>query len=71
MRLLVQRAALVLAVAAVAILCLSSAYLAAAIGIVTALVVAIDSVVFGRPPRPPPPPDPDPDRINVDLSRRR
>jgi hypothetical protein len=66
-RLLLQRAGLALAVAAVAVLCLSSAWLAAAIGIATAVVVAIDSFVFGRPPRPPTAP---PDRLSVDLSRR-
>jgi hypothetical protein len=65
---LLQRAGLVLGIAAVAVLCLSSAWLAAAIGIATAVVVAIDSVIFARPAAKPTHTG---DRINVDLSRRR
>jgi hypothetical protein len=67
-RLYLQRAGLVLGVAAVAVLCLSSAWLAAAIGIATAVVVAIDSFIFARPAAKPNHPG---DRINVDLRRRR
>jgi len=75
MRLLLQRVGLALAVAGIAVLCLSSAWLAAAVGIVTAAVVAVDMLAFSRPPRRaptrPPSAEPTPDRISVDLSRRR
>jgi len=73
MRRLLQRVGLVIAVAAVAILCLSSAWLAAAIGVITAAIVAVDMIAFSRPPRAKPeePDESGPDRISVDLSRRR
>jgi hypothetical protein len=74
MRLLLQRVALVLAVAAVAVLCLSSAYLAGAIGLLTAAVVAVDMIAFAKPhrrhPTEPPLADPTPEKISVDLNRR-
>lgn len=68
MRRLLQHAGLALGIAAVAVLCLASAWLAAAIGIATALVVAVDSAIFQRAQNPPAKP---PDHLNVDLSRRR
>ena len=46
---------------------MSSAYLAGAIGLLTAAVVAVDMLVFSRPPKP----SADaPDKISVDLNRR-
>ena len=72
MRRFLQRAGLVIAVAVIAILCLSSAWLAAAVGVITAAIVAIDMIAFAKPARKPEPPAEDaPDRISVDLSRRR
>lgn len=74
MRLVLQRVGLALAVAGIAILCLSSAWLAAAIGVITAAIVVVDMVAFARPPRPPtvsPVRDDPPETISVDLSRRR
>jgi len=75
MRLLLQRVGLALAVGGIAVLCLSSAWLAAAVGVVTAGVVAVDMIAFSRPARRPPTDpqaaEPTPDRISVDLSRRR
>ncbi|MDQ3335298.1 MAG: hypothetical protein M4D80_09050 [Myxococcota bacterium] len=73
MRLLLQRVGLVVAVAVVAVLCLSSPYLAGAIGLLTAAVVAVDMIAFSKPPRAevdPPIADPTPERISVDLNRR-
>lgn len=72
MRQFLQRAGLALAVAAVAVLCLSSAWLAAAVGILTAAIVVVDMLVFA-PARSPaePPGERTPDRLNVDLRRRR
>jgi hypothetical protein len=73
MRLWLKRVGFALAVAAVAVLCLSSAYLAAAVGALTAAIVAIDMLVFARPahqPLPTPTTEPTPDKISVDLTRR-
>jgi hypothetical protein len=69
MRFVLRRAALVAAIAGIAILCLSSGWLAAAVGILTAVVVIIDMVVFARPPEAPPANKPR--RLSVDLTRRR
>ena len=66
MRRLLQRVGLVIAIAAVAIVCLSSAMSAAVVGIVTAVIVAIDMIAFTRTP-----PATEAPKINVDLSRRR
>jgi predicted acyltransferase len=71
MRLVLQRVGLAVAVAGIAVLCLSSAWLAAAIGVITAAIVAVDMIAFARPPRPPTPPAAKPpETISVDLSRR-
>lgn len=71
MRRFLQRLGIVMAVAGAAVLCLSSSYLAAAIGIVTAAAVGIDTIVFARMPHARSPSrDDTPDHINVDLSRR-
>ena len=70
MRFVLRRAALVLAIAGIAILCLSSGWLAAAIGLLTAVVVLVDTLVFSR-PEPDAPPANKPRRLNVDLTRRR
>jgi len=69
MRLLLQRVGLVIAVAGIAVLCVSSAWLAAAVGIITAAIVAVDMLAFSRPARKPAPDD-TPESISVDLSRR-
>jgi hypothetical protein len=68
MRRLIERVALVLAVAGIAVLCLSSAYLAAIVGAITAVLVTVDMIAF-RPIATQPPTEPD--SISVDLSRRR
>ena len=73
MRRILQRLAIALAVVGVAILCLSSAYLAGAIGLLTAAVVAVDMIAFARPAQPPTEPplaEPTPEKLSVDLSRR-
>ena len=69
MRRLIQRAGFVIAVGALAVLCLSSAMLAAVVGVVIAAIVAVDMLVLA--PRRRPPADLDtPERLSVDLSRR-
>lgn len=65
MRRVVQRAGLVVAVAAVTVLCVSSAWLAA--GLVVAGAVAVD-MVFARAR---PQIVSRPERLSVDLTRRR
>ncbi len=70
MRFVLHRAALVIAIAGIAVLCLSSGWLAAAIGILTAVVVLVDSLAFARPAAKAPPAN-KPRRLNVDLTRRR
>ena len=70
MRFVLHRAALVLAIAGIAILCLSSGWLAAAGGVLTAVVVLVDTLVFAR-PAPEAQPTNKPRRLNVDLTRRR
>lgn len=69
MRLALRRTALVIAIAGIALLCLSSGWLAAAVGLLTAVVVIIDTLVFSRTPDAPPANKPR--RLNVDLTRRR
>ena len=69
MRRLLQRVGFVMAVGAIAVLCLSSATLAAVIGIAIAAVVAVDMLAVA--PRRRPPADHDtPEKLSVDLSRR-
>ena len=58
----------VMAVGTVAVLCLSSATLAAIVGVVTAAVVAIDMLALA--PRRRGPPSARRDKLSVDLSRR-
>lgn len=65
---ILQRVALVVAVAALAILCLSSGVLAAIVGIGTAVVVAIDMLVSRD--RDEPPSASSSDKLSVDLTRR-
>ena len=63
--------ALVVIVGGIAAVCMSSAILAAVIGILTAALVAIDMLAFSRPPaHEPVTREPTPDKLNVDLSRR-
>jgi hypothetical protein len=64
-----QRIGLLVAVVGIAILCLSSAWLAAAVGIATVAVVALD-MLFTR-SRSEPRERARPDKLSVDLSRRR
>lgn len=73
MRRILQRVGLVIAIGGIAILCISSATLAAIVGIMIAVLVAIDMIAFARlaPPRPDRARDDDPRTLNVDLSRRR
>jgi hypothetical protein len=71
-RQLLFRLAFALAVAGVAVICLSSVLLAAVTGVVTTLIVAVDMFAFSRStpmPRPGSEP-PDPEKLSVDLSRR-
>jgi hypothetical protein len=65
---ILSRVGLVLAVAVIAVLCLSSGLLAAIVGIVTAVVVAID-MIWSRDRNDGPPPAGG-DKLSVDLSRR-
>jgi hypothetical protein len=69
---LAQRVGLALAVAVVAVLCLSSPYLAGAIGLLTAAIVAVDMIAFSKPrlPAEPEPAHATPEKISVDLNRR-
>ena len=69
MRLLLHRIAFAVAIVGIAVLCLSSGWLAAVVGLVTALVVVVDTLVFRRPV--PEKPDNKPRRLSVDLTRRR
>ena len=71
-RQLLYRLAFAVAVAGVAVICLSSVLVAAIIGVITTVIVAVDMFAFSRStpmPRPGSEP-PDPDKLNVDLSRR-
>ena len=72
MRRILQRLALVVATALVALLCLSSAWHAVLVGALTAVVVAYD--MLAHPPRgddAPAAPRDEPDHLSVDLTRRR
>jgi hypothetical protein len=57
----------VLGIAGIAVLCVSSVWLAACVGVLTAIVVVIDVVAYSRPL----PDAPKPRRLSVDLTRRR
>ena len=65
---ILERVGLVLAVVAIAVLCLSSGMLAAIVGIVTAVVVAAD-MIWKRDRDGDPPPSAS-DKLDVDLTRR-
>jgi hypothetical protein len=58
---------IVLGITGIAVLCVSSVWLAAAVGILTAIVVVIDVLAYARPV----PDAPKPRRLSVDLTRRR
>ena len=70
-RLVLQRVGLVMAIGALVILCLSSAMLAAVVGVMTAAIVAVDMLALA--PRRAARLRLDhhtPDKLSVDLSRR-
>ena len=71
MRRILQRLALVVATALLALLCLSSASHAVLIGALTAAVVAYDMLALAPRPRDEPPAREEPDHLSVDLTRRR
>jgi hypothetical protein len=69
-RRILHRAGLVACVGLVAVLCLSSSLLAAIVGAVTVVVVALDMIALGRKSVATLGSDPTPDKLTVDLTRR-
>lgn len=71
MRRFLQRVGFLMALAAIALLCLSSVTLAAIVGVSTAAVVALDMFVLAPAKRRAPiANDVTPEKLSVDLSRR-